>query len=97
MKILSQENLIKEFKEDYYMYIPLSIIVSSCVGSIAAMTILAQGTSLIAGLELTLAVALCMGYNAALLAGINAKFTFRLLVLSLVVNTLLIILTGFIL
>ncbi|HAV55409.1 MAG TPA: hypothetical protein DCX41_10840 [Aequorivita sp.] len=75
------------------MYIPLSIIINSCIGSIAAMTILAQGTGLITGIELTLCVALCMGYNAALLAGTNRKFAFWLLVVSLVVNMLLILIT----
>ncbi len=75
------------------MYIPLSIILNSCVGSIAAMTILAQGTGLISGLELSLAVALCIGYNAALLAGSNKKFAFKLLAISLIVNLLLILFT----
>ncbi|HNP66704.1 MULTISPECIES: hypothetical protein [Aequorivita] len=93
MKTLSIKKLQDEFVHDYYMYIPLSIIINSCIGSIAAMTILAQGTGLITGIELTLCVALCMGYNAALLAGTNRKFAFWLLVVSLVVNMLLILIT----
>lgn len=82
-----------EFAHDYYMYVPLSIILNSCLGSIAAMTILMQGTSWISGVELTLCVSLCMGYNAALLAGANRKFSFWLLVVSLLVNLLLILVT----
>ncbi|CAM3467085.1 hypothetical protein [Aequorivita lipolytica] len=93
MKTLSIKKLQDEFEYDYYMYIPLTIILNSCIGSIAAMTVLAQGTSIISGIELTICVALCMGYNAALLAGINRKFTFWLLVVSLVANLLLILIT----
>lgn len=93
MRLLSIKEMQSEFQMDYYMYIPLTIILNSCVGSIAAMTILAQGTGLISGIELTLVVALCMGYNAALLAGTNRKFAFWLLFASLSVSSLLILIT----
>lgn len=93
MKPPSIKALQREFENDYYMYIPLTIILNSCIGSIAAMTVLAQGTSLLTGIELTLCVSLCMGYNAALLAGSNRKFAFWLLALSLLINMLLILIT----
>lgn len=90
MKLLSIKEMQQEFELDFYMYIPLTIILNSCIGSIAAMNILTQGTTMVAGIELTICVALCMGYNAALLSGANKKFTFRLLLVSLIVNLLLI-------
>lgn len=93
MKILSLKSLQQEFEYDYYMYVPLTILLNSCIGSIAAMTVLAQGTSLISGIELTICVSLCMGYNAALLAGSNRKFAFWLLLVSLAANLLLILIT----
>lgn len=93
MKTLSVKELQFEFEHDYYMYVPLTIILNSCIGSIAALTVLAQGTSLISGIELTICVSLCMGYNAALLAGSNRKFAFWLLLVSLVANLLLILIT----
>ena len=93
MKSLSIKKLQEEFEYDYYMYVPLTIILNSCIGSIAAMTILAQGTSLLTGIELTLCVSLCMGYNAVLLAGSNKKIAFWLLGVSLIVNMLLILIT----
>jgi hypothetical protein len=93
MKSLSIKTMQREFEHDYFMYIPLTIILNSCIGSIATMTILAQGTSLLSGIELTLCVSLCMGYNAALLAGSNRKFAFWLLAISLIVNMLLILIT----
>lgn len=93
MKTLSLKHWQQQFEHDYYMYVPLSIILNSCIGSIAAMAILAQGTSLISGIELTLCVALCMGYNAALLANTNRKFAFWFLIVSLVANIMLILIT----
>ena len=93
MKTLSIKTLQKEFENDFYMYIPLTIILNSCIGSIAAMTVLAQGTGIVSGVELAICVALCMGYNAALLAGSNRKFSFWLLIVSLIANLLLILIT----
>lgn len=93
MKTVSIKALQDEFEKDYYMYVPLTIILSSCIGSIAAMTILAQGTSLLSGIELTICVSLCMLYNAALLAGLNRKISFWLLASSLLANLLLIMIT----
>lgn len=93
MKSLSIKALQYEFERDYYMYVPLTIILNSCIGSIAAMTILAVGTTLLTGIALTICVSLCMGYNAVLLAGSNRKLAFWLLMVSLIVNLLLILIT----
>lgn len=93
MKSLSIKALQHEFENEYYMYVPLTIILNSCIGSISAMTILAQGTSLLSGIELTICVSLCMGYNAVLLAGSNKKIAFWLLAVSLITNMLLILIT----
>ena len=93
MKTVSIKSLQDEFEKDYYMYVPLTIILNSCIGSIAAMTVLAQGTSLLSGIELTICVSLCMGYNAVLLAGFSRKFIFWLLATSLIANLLLILIT----
>ena len=93
MKLISIKEMESEFVFDYYMYVPLTIVMNSIIGSIATMTILMQGTSLLSGIELTICVSLCMGYNAALLAGINRKFAFKFLLVTLVVNLLLIVVT----
>jgi len=91
MRNLSISELILEFDANRYMYIPLTIILQSCLGSVAAMLILMNGTNLITGIELTLCVITCMFYNAALLAQLESKYTFWLLVISLIVNSLLVI------
>lgn len=84
-------SLLKQYSDDFYMYIPLSIIFQSCLGSIAAMLILMQGTSVLTFIELMLSVVLCMAYNGALMAQLNVKISFLLLFFSLVINTLLIL------
>lgn len=88
MKLVSLESWEKEFEYDYYMYIPLTILLNSIVGSLAAMEILTHGTTFLTGLQLTICVALCMGYNGALYASINRKVIFWWLIISLVVNAL---------
>ncbi len=93
MKLISINEIQDEFDSNYYIYVPLTIVLNSCIGSIAAMTILMQGTSLLSGIQLTICVSLCMGYNAALLAGVNKRFTFKFLIVTLLVNLLLIIVT----
>ncbi|WP_025739740.1 hypothetical protein [Aquimarina pacifica] len=85
--------LINSFRQMYMAYIPLSIILSSCLGSIAAMYILMQERSLLQIIELTICVIICMTFNAAILAQMKPKFVFNLLIASLVINTTLIALT----
>jgi len=95
MKIISLKEMEKEFAYNYFMYIPLTIIINSCLGSLVAMKLLAHGVTLFSGIGLTICVSLCMGYNAALLAGIKRSFAFKLLIASLVVNIILLLLTLF--
>ncbi len=96
MKNLSVNEVIHEFEYDYFMYVPLSIILQSCIGSVAAMLILANGTTLLTGIQLSLCVSLCMGYNAALLVQAKIKPIFWLLMASLLINTILISINAFI-
>jgi hypothetical protein len=91
MKATFVSDLKKEFNHNLFMYIPLTIILQSCLGSVAAMMILAQGTTLISGIELTLCVVLCMVYNAALLAQLKSDTGFWLLMASLAGNSVLIL------
>ncbi len=83
--------LLRDFKEMYMAYIPLMIILSSCLGSVAAMFILMQERSSIQVIELTLCVIVCMSFNASILAQMKPKFVFNLLIASLVLNTFLVV------
>ncbi|MDT0685140.1 hypothetical protein [Autumnicola psychrophila] len=84
------QNLLADFEETYYAYMSAGIIVSSCLGSIAAMMILMQGHALINMIELFFVVVVAMGYNAAVLAQLKPKFVLNSFILSIVVSTILI-------
>ena len=84
-----------EFQNRYTMYIPLTIILQSCIGSIAAMYILMTGLDTISSLvQLFLCVILCMFYNAAILAQMKGKLVFNMLILSLLFNIVFIIINA---
>lgn len=81
-----------EFHDKYTMYIPLTIILQSCIGGIAAMCILMNGLDNIAGLvKLFLCVIFTSFYNAVILAQLKDKWVFNMLILSLLLNTLFIL------
>lgn len=81
--------LLKDFKQMYMAYIPLMIILSSCLGSVAAMYILMQERSILQIIELSVCVIICMVFNASILAQIKPKFILNLLIVSLFINSLL--------
>ncbi|MBQ0769953.1 MAG: hypothetical protein KBT58_11720 [Bizionia sp.] len=85
-------NLLADFKNLYMAYLPLSIILQSCIGSIAAMLILKSSTpEYFPFIQLTICVMITMLYNAAILAQMHLKLIFNTLLLSLLINVLLII------
>lgn len=84
-----------EFKDKYTMYIPLTIILQSCIGGIATMYILMNGLDTISGLiQLFLCVILTSFYNAAILAQLKGKIVFNLLLLSLLLNVIFIVINA---
>jgi len=88
---ISFNNWEKEFRQNYYMYIPLTIVLLSCLGAVVAMKVLAGGVTLLSGLELTLIVAICIGYTGILYAGVNKKIIFWWLLIGIAVCILLFI------
>ncbi len=85
--------------EDYWGYIPLSIILQSCIGSVTCMYLLQdyKGDNFIGSfIELTMCTSICMIYNAAILAQMKVKLVFNLLLISLLTNITLIIIINLI-
>lgn len=81
-----------EFKNKYTMYIPLTIILQSCLGGIAAMYILMNGLDTMSGLiQLFFCVILTSFYNAAILAQLREKWVFNMLLISLLFSTFAIV------
>ena len=74
--------LSSDFQKNYMANSILGIIVSSCLGSIAAMLILADGSSFLHGIHLGWMVMICMIYNAAVLVNFKQKWVFILQIIS---------------
>ena len=83
---------LSQFKKDYFAGATTGILVSSCLGSIAAMLILMNGHTVIDMIQLGVVVVVCMWYNASVLAQLKSKFVFNSLIMSILVSTLFIIL-----
>lgn len=88
---LSFKSWLEEYERDYYMYIPLTIVFLSCLGAIVAMKVLAGGVNLLSGLELTLIVAICIGYTGLLYAGVSKNILFWWLMIGIPICILLFI------
>ncbi|WP_046744399.1 hypothetical protein [Kordia zhangzhouensis] len=85
-----------EFHDKYTMYIPLTIILQSCVGAIAAMYILINGLDTISSLvQLFICVLVTSFYNAAILAQLRDKWVFNMLLISLLLNVVFIVVNSF--
>jgi len=83
-------NLLQSFQSAYMMMIPLSIIFQSCLGSIATFYILMnKGPVFI--FQLAACIVVTMMYNASILAQMKTEIVFKLLLLSLIVNSLLLV------
>ena len=85
-------NYFARFKEKYLMLVPITIILQSCLGSAAVMYVLMNGNEGVFLAQLFIIVCICMIYNASVLAQLNLKTIFNLLIASIVVNSLIIIL-----
>lgn len=84
-------NLLEEFKNGQMGYAAFAILGQSCIGSIAAMMILISDLSQVTSLLLLFLVTiLCMAFNAAVLAQLNPKLTFNLLILSILFSSIVI-------
>ncbi|KAA1247542.1 hypothetical protein [Aquimarina sp. RZ0] len=80
-----------DFSENYIGYSALAIIASTCLGSIAIMTTLFDGNGPLQMFFVFLTVVVCSAHNAAILTVQKPKLVLDLLIISLVVNSLLLI------
>jgi len=89
---MTYTDYLNDFKSNFLTYIPLSIILQSCIGSAAAMYILVKADiNDFPFFQLGLCVIVSMIYNASIMAQLRKKIVFNLLIVSLVVNILLIV------
>ena len=86
------KNLYEYFEQLYLGYSTLGIILSSCLGSAAAMVVLMNGHDFTQMVQLFLIVVVAMGYNSSFLAQMKPRFVFNSLILSLATSSILLIL-----
>lgn len=88
--------LLEDFKELSLAYMTLGIILSSCLGSAAAMVILMNGHDFGQMVQLFLVVCVCMGYNATVLANMRHKYIFNALIISVLTSVILLAVNIFV-
>lgn len=81
---------LADFNNNFIGFATLIVIGQSCLGSIAAMNILKNGTSFIQMLQLGVIVLICMLVNCAILAQMKHKVIFNLTINSVILSILLI-------
>lgn len=87
MKYYNQS--LREFKQNFMLYIPLSIILQSCLGSIATMIILMNVSGSTQIFELAISVCITMLYNVSILGRFKTNIILNLLIISIAVNAFL--------
>ena len=85
------KTLYEDFDQLFLGYSTIGIILSSCLGSAAAMVVLMNGHDFTQMVQLFLIVVVAMGYNSAFLAQMKHKFVFNSLILSLATSSILLI------
>ena len=79
------------YTRGYIGFNTIAILFQSCLGSVAAMVVLQNGTSPAQMIQLFFTVILCMVFNGSVLSQKKPKIVFNLLLCSLIVNTVLIV------
>jgi hypothetical protein len=88
--------LQNDFTQNVMGYSAAGIILSTCLGSIAVMAALTHGNGLIPMLLVLTTISICSIHNAAILTLQKPALIFKLLIASVIINTLIII-GGFLL
>ena len=83
--------LENDFTNNIMGYSALGIVLSTCLGSVAIMQILSYGNSFGNMALVLLCVAICSIHNAAILTVQPPKLIFKLLGLSVVINSMVIV------
>lgn len=78
----------QDWNENFIGYSALAIILSTCVGSIAIMTTMMQGTGIAQMIQVFLVVAACSVHNASILTVQKPSLVLKLLIASLSISTI---------
>ncbi|OAB28202.1 hypothetical protein SAMN05444395_11255 [Flavobacterium fryxellicola] len=81
---------LTDFNNNFIGFATLIVIGQSCLGSVAAMNILRNGTSLIQMFQLGLIILICMLVNTSILAQMKHKVIFNFTIISVILSISLI-------
>lgn len=94
MVVTLYSKINEDFTENYLSLSALSIILSTCLGSVAVMLSLFHGNGFLPMFLVFLSVAGCGAHLVAFLTVQKPRMVLNLLIFSLVLNTLLIIVNS---
>lgn len=78
-----------QFEHGFFANSTFGVLVQSCVGGIAAMSVLSNGNSIFQMVQLFIVVMLSVGYNMSILSQQKPKFVFNTLLVSVGLNILI--------
>lgn len=76
-----------EFQQSFLGITTIAVLAQSCLGGIAAMAVLMNGTSISQMFQLFLVVCCSMSFNGAVLSNQKPKVIFNILIVNVIVNT----------
>lgn len=81
--------LYSKFDQGFIGYVTLAVLTQTCLGSVAAMAILQNGTNPVQMFQLFIVVVSCMFFNQSVMAQQTHKMIFNLFLFSIGANTIL--------
>ena len=78
-----------EFEQSFMGATTVAVLAQSCLGGIAAMAVLMNGTSVGQMIQLFMVVCCCIGFNGAVLSQQKPKVVFNILIVGVIVNVIL--------
>ena len=87
----------QRFSQNFFSAAALTILVQSCLGGAAAMTVLSHGTSIPQFIQLVVVTLLAIMTNTFILAGFSKKAVLNFVIFNLITNTAILLLNTFVL
>ena len=83
------EKYLEEFESMFFANCAITVLVQSCVGGIAAMAVLRNGTGLVQMMQLFVVVIISIGFNGTILSQQKPKVVYNAFLLAVTINTVL--------
>ncbi|RYJ43727.1 hypothetical protein [Flavobacterium beibuense] len=90
------DKYLNSYTKGFMGFNTIAILGQSCLGGIAAMFVLQNGTSVAQMVQLFLITIFCSGFNGAVLAQMKPKVVFNFLIATVVLNLTLALLNIFV-